>query len=278
MTPISFQSSTGTVLSGILTHCDSRDAVVMVHDFLGDKEGNGLFTQAAAALKARGWGSLRFDQSGCGQSSDAMLSTAIAIQDVFDAIELMRACGYRRIALWAQGLGARWCLPWHAAVVAAVYCDPTLMAFTIDRAAVFGRFGPSSLMRDGFIRHRGSDGLRREHHISARLIESFSTFAAADPLRRMRSPTLCIASTRTDLDHAVMHELEQHLPASCRYELLAEFHRRLTDRHSWLIGRAIDWIETRSLPAAPAAKGRCDHISCQSPRPPAQTALLRETA
>ncbi len=120
---IEFTGSRRLKLVGHLTHADSRRGVVLGPGLPCGPDRDAAFGPVASALRRAGWGSLAFDFSGSGESDDNVPTVQAALDDLQHAVALMRSLGYRQLALWGQGLGARLCLDAPVEVMALVLSE-----------------------------------------------------------------------------------------------------------------------------------------------------------
>jgi pimeloyl-ACP methyl ester carboxylesterase len=110
MDRIYFQNSRHLTLIGCFHPADSRAAIIMAHGFTNDKSSQGRFDALAESFNQNGYNVLRFDFSGCGESSMDILSTHNMIDDLQCALEFIKKNGCTTIALYGQSLGGLICL------------------------------------------------------------------------------------------------------------------------------------------------------------------------
>lgn len=142
-----------------------------------------------------------------------------------------------------------------------VLSDAQLLPFSINLGSNFGRNAAASLKRDGFVKHYSDAGPRRQHRLSAKLLESLSSFSAPAYLRRLSTPTVCLSATSNEADSRMQAELKNELPQGCQFRLPLQTSRTLEERRTWLIARAVEWIVSRSLAVAPASAGSHDRAA-----------------
>ncbi len=83
----------------------SDKAIIMCHGFSGDKDTDGRFPAAAEEFARQGFGVLRFDFGGCGESYDAPILIKRQEEDLKAALGFMRSRGYRRFGLLGFSMG-----------------------------------------------------------------------------------------------------------------------------------------------------------------------------
>ncbi len=108
--PVTFFSE-GNQLVGMIHYpkCDTDRVVVMCHGYTAQKtENKRLFVEMARALASDGNAVLRFDFFGSGDSSGEFRETRVShnIQNLKDALQLVRNLGYKRIAVLGISMGA----------------------------------------------------------------------------------------------------------------------------------------------------------------------------
>ena len=110
MDRVYFQNSRHLTLVGCLHPANSKAAVVMAHGFTNDKSSQGRFDVLAESFNQTGYNVLRFDFSGCGESSSDILSTHNMIDDLQCAIGFMKQKECAVFGLYGQSLGGLICL------------------------------------------------------------------------------------------------------------------------------------------------------------------------
>jgi alpha-beta hydrolase superfamily lysophospholipase len=109
-TPVTFFSE-GKQLVGMIHYpdCQSDRAIVMCHGYTAQKtENKRLFVETARTLAADGLTVLRFDFFGSGDSAGEFRETRVShnIQNLKDALNLVRNLGYSKIAVLGISMGA----------------------------------------------------------------------------------------------------------------------------------------------------------------------------
>lgn len=246
MEHIEFAGRSGRRLVGRLSHADSACAVVMVHGFLSDKEGNGLFPIVADSLRQRGWSSLRFDLSGSGESDDNTLSPANAIADLDSAIGLMRSMCYRQIALWGHGLGSRYCVELPTRIDSMVLTDALLGRLRIDWRAHFSAAQLSELAKQGYMSHIIRQGPRKRIVIDQTLLDYYTQFEPGRVLPRVRCPVLVLHAARAAAQAGqpgAIRALMHLLPQGSDHRLVTGTHHSVNDRVQAAASLGASWIE-----------------------------------
>ncbi len=113
-TPVAFRSDDAQLVG--IFHYPEEDQdriVVMCHGYTGHKvENKRLFVEAARALAGAGIAAFRFDFYGSGDSEGDFVETRIStnVQNLRDAVDFVRSCGFRRVALLGISMGAATCI------------------------------------------------------------------------------------------------------------------------------------------------------------------------
>jgi uncharacterized protein len=106
-TPIVFESE-GSQLVGMLHSANAENIVILCHGFTGNKsENKRLFVEAAREFALNKMDAFRFDFFGSGDSDGEFADTTIShnIQNLRDAIHLMREKGYKKVAVLGLSMG-----------------------------------------------------------------------------------------------------------------------------------------------------------------------------
>lgn len=251
MERIEFTGRSELRLAGTLCHADSACAVVMVHGFMGDKTAHGLFPEAAEALRKRGWSSLCFDLSGCGESDDNCLSLQAALDDVQSAIELMRSMCYRHIALWGHGLGSRLCLESPKGIDSMVLSDAFLGRVQVDWKTHFSPAELDGLRSPSNTLHAMRTGIRKRFSVHKSMLDYFADFEPGKVLARVRCPVLVMHSARfvdatgqTESLRALMRLLPQH----SEHALVPGSRQSVAESASKAAELGARWIERNGVP------------------------------
>jgi putative redox protein len=105
---VSYVNAKGLRLAGLLYSFEKTGTVVIVcHGFTGSKEGGGRALAMAEELEHRGYATLLFSFSGCGESEGdfADISLSGQINDIKSSIDFCLTLGFERIILTGRSFG-----------------------------------------------------------------------------------------------------------------------------------------------------------------------------
>ena len=105
---LKYPSDTGLKLSGLLYSDKPGGTVIVVcHGFTGSKEGGGRAVAMAEELGARGYATLLFDFSGCGESEGEFADVTLTrhIGDVKASVAYCHNLGFERVLTMGRSFG-----------------------------------------------------------------------------------------------------------------------------------------------------------------------------
>ncbi|MFW6230940.1 MAG: alpha/beta hydrolase [Nanoarchaeota archaeon] len=103
---VSIQSRNGRQLKVWLDRQGrSKKIIIFGHGFAGDKSEEGKFDKAAAALQKKGFSTLRFDFSGCGESSDVPHNTKQWSEDLQVVVDHAKKEGFSTVWYLGYSMG-----------------------------------------------------------------------------------------------------------------------------------------------------------------------------
>ena len=105
---IRYPNSSGLMLSGLLYSAQPAGTIIVVcHGFTGSKEGGGRAVTMAEELGARGYATLLFDFSGCGESEGEFADVTLTrhIGDLRTSVAYCRNMGFQRILTLGRSFG-----------------------------------------------------------------------------------------------------------------------------------------------------------------------------
>ncbi len=101
--------SGGETLTGIITDPPQQadSCVVLAHGFGGHKDSQPLYRTISEKMARRGYSTLRFDFTGCGESTGRFADVTLTkqVEDLGSALDFMEASGYKIFGLLGSSMG-----------------------------------------------------------------------------------------------------------------------------------------------------------------------------
>lgn len=199
MERVVFKNSRGLSLVGY--HHPGRDerVIIMCHGYGGDKEFSGKFIDAAESFNAEGYGVLRFDFSGCGESDDDLISIGRQVDDLESALTFTRELGYKREALLGYSMGGLIALKcWNPKIETLILWAPVTerVRYSWDE-----RFSPGQLKEleeQGYTTVSTNTPFRKHVLAAKELMEERESIVQADLLSPILCPVLIIHGDRDE--------------------------------------------------------------------------------
>jgi alpha/beta superfamily hydrolase len=247
MERVSFRSTNHLNLAGIWYPSDSKVALICAHGFAGEKTSKGRFTRLGEELSPLGYNVFSFDFSGCGESDDALLTSAQETDDFRSAIAFARQRGMKRIALVGNSLGS---------YIALRAYDPSietlllLAALTGPTAFDWQSFYTPDEMRQWreerkITMHR-EEPYPRTSVVSADLLEEFERFDQAALLKPVQCPVLTIHGDGDEEERNLLAQSRKaisQLPEGSKLIVLAGANHRMEGRLDEIVTLAKDWFK-----------------------------------
>ena len=253
MERIYFQNSRHLTLVGCLHPADSKAAIVMAHGLINDKSSQGRFDELAEAFNQTGYNVLRFDFSGCGESSVDILSTHNMIDDLQCALEFMKRKECSTFALYGHSLGGLICLK---------CADPAIRTMVVTGA-------PTDFMKYDWMDYYSDEQLREirakgyltakdrngtDRLIGRQLLRSFEEINQKELLGAVRCPVLLIhGNDPNDWEESLLLEKSKRgiglLPAGSHLEIIDGANHTFREHLDTVIELSNKWY-SRHLPLA----------------------------
>lgn len=222
---VSLLNPRGLTLRGILNRVPGSKILILAHGFTSDKDAHGRFPRLAEIANRRGWSTLAFDFSGCGESDDAPLTVEREIEDLRTIVNFTRTKNYQQLALLGNSLGARICLS------CADLQPDTMILIGAALNAVHYRweeyFSISQLeeLRSTGMMHYPVDRRgRTECLITQQTLDDFATFDQKNILAALHCPILLIYGDSGWEEQTLLatgREALPQLPQGSRLEVIA---------------------------------------------------------
>ncbi|HET9962163.1 MAG TPA: alpha/beta fold hydrolase [Nitrospiraceae bacterium] len=258
--PIEFVDPSGHRVSAVLATPDRAGThiAVLCHGFLSRKDSttNKALTHS---LTRRGIATLRFDFFGHGESEGPFhaLRTAVGLDQALAAVELVKARGYRRIALVGSSFGGLVSILAAAELAdrqrRSVHQTHDLACLALKCPVVdFGEELRLELRETGMEQWRQTDSIPDLHGGPSRIQLDFAFYEdclkriAYEPARLITIPTLIVQG---DCDEYVpLHQSRLLLDALAgpkRLEMIAGADHQFTNASDFqrMLGLVSDWVE-----------------------------------
>ena len=202
--PVTFESSDGVALSGILRRIDGtpKAGMILAHGIMTEKDYGGFYPALAAALARHGYESLRFDFRGHGESEGTPGEMTIAgeVRDLAAAVRLLRRRHPPHLGIVGTSFGAGIAVLYAAQVRQRPFAL-VLLSSVLDYGRTFlvpetpwakKWFTPSALAK-GYASGTLDLGF---FALGRGLLREFQTVSPAKVLRQLTIPVLIIHSER----------------------------------------------------------------------------------
>lgn len=163
---VSFVNQQGLRLAGVLDASPSDSILVMAHSFMSDKDEWGFFTRIAKRVHEAGFGVLRFDFAGCGESDDCVLTIQQHLSDLLSAIDFVKQEGYQNIFLYGHSLGGYVCLRAYTQAKKVVVSAPVTQNWSLK----FSGNQLREFAQEGFVSKFRDKGVRKHLRIGEKIL------------------------------------------------------------------------------------------------------------
>jgi pimeloyl-ACP methyl ester carboxylesterase len=245
MDRIYFQNSRHLTLIGCFHEANSQAAIVMAHGFTNDKSSQGRFDALADTFNRSGYNVLRFDFSGCGESSKDILSTHNMIDDLRCAIEFVRKRGCTAIALYGQSLGGLICLKCNDPGIRTMVLTGTPTDFMkYDWSEYYSEEQLREIRAKGYLTAKDRTG--EDRLIGRELLRSFEEINQRELLSEIPCPVLLIhGNDPNDWEENLLLERSKKgialLPAGSQLEIIDGANHTFQDHLDRVIVEANNW-------------------------------------
>lgn len=202
-----FKSIDGVSLCGILAspNKESKGTVILTHGITVEKNEGGFYRRLAKLLAENQLTSLRFDFRGHGESSGKLWEMTIKgeINDLSAAISLLKAEGYKKIAIVGTSFGAGIAVL-YAKKRQSTISSLTLLCPVLDYKRTFLEpetewaqewFTPEAISK---AKQTGKFNLDR-FELGNALLEEFHRYKPAEALLKLTVPTLIVHGTEDSM-------------------------------------------------------------------------------
>lgn len=192
-------------LAGTLFPSSRSSLAILVHDQSSEQFAGGKFNRLAFLLVGDGYDVLTFDLIGFGQNARQIVTPRTMQEDVTAAVEDAQRCGYKRIALFADGSAATVCARVAADIQAIVMMSPGRI-FS-DQPWYFEESDINELREEGTVTIRGVHGSKAPVIYGVEMLDDHGAGEAdiAARLAAIRCPTLMVqAQNYTEEEQLVL--------------------------------------------------------------------------
>jgi pimeloyl-ACP methyl ester carboxylesterase len=245
MDRIYFQNSRHLTLIGCFHPADAKAAIVMAHGFTSDKSSQGRFDALAESFNRMGYNVLRFDFSGCGESSVDILSTHNMIDDLQCAIEHVKKNGCTTIGLYGHSLGGLICLKTdNAAVRTMVLTGAPTDYMKYDWSEYYSEEQLNEIRAKGYLTAKDRTG--QDRLIGRQLLRSFEEINQKELMGGTRCPVLLIhGNDPNDWEETQLLEKSKKgislLPAGSQLEIIDGANHTFREHLDRVIQEACNW-------------------------------------
>jgi pimeloyl-ACP methyl ester carboxylesterase len=246
MDRIYFQNSRHLTLIGCYHTADSTAAIIMAHGFTNDKSSQGRFDVLANSFQRRGFNVLRFDFSGCGESSKDILSTHNMVDDLQCACDFVKAKGCRTIALYGHSLGGLICLRCS---------DPALRTMVVtgaptdymkyDWSEYYSEQQLDEIRTKGYLTAKDRSG--QDRLIGREILRSFEEINQKELLGSVRCPVLLLhGNDPDDWEELLLLEKSRKgialLPSGSQLKIIDGANHTFRDHLDTVVSEATNWF------------------------------------
>jgi pimeloyl-ACP methyl ester carboxylesterase len=243
---ISFLNLRGLNIRGLLSAVSSEHLLILAHGFTSDKDAEGRFPRITALANRRGWSTLVFDFSGCGESDDAPITVEREIEDLRAAITFAQKRGYRKLSLLGNSLGARICLMCaDANPITMMLIGGSLGAMHYNWEEYYTPDQLAELRSTGQMRIPSGRAGRSECVLEQQTLDDFASFDQDRLLSGLRCPLFLIYGDSGWEEQTLLTKAQQafpRLPAGSRLEVIPgathgcreQFDQVLMHLESWI--------------------------------------------
>jgi pimeloyl-ACP methyl ester carboxylesterase len=243
---VNLHSTNGLRLAGFWYPAASDLVLVCAHGFAGEKTSKGRFTRLGEELSPLGYNVFSFDFAGCGESDDAVLTSAQQKDDFRSAIAYARSRGMNRIALVGNSMGSYMALRVTTPEIETMLLLAALAGPTAYDWEAF--YSPEQMRewRDtGCITMTRDEPYFRRTVVDGKLLDECGSFDQGELLRPVRCPVLIIHGDGDEEERKLLEQSRKGikmLPAGSRLVVLPEANHRMEGRLDEIVELAKEWF------------------------------------
>jgi len=238
MEKVSFKSSEGLNLTGVLYPANSNKAIIISHGFTANKDRPRLI-KLAEFLSRENFAVLRFDFGGSGNSYETPINIDLQIDDLKSAIKFMKNKGYGEIGLLGESLGG----------LISILCYSQDIRTIILFAPVTAS-KKSSIFEEGMEKELAEKGFATKHKdgkifkIPKEYFEARDNINQEEILSKIKCPILIIHGTEDDsVSLEDSKEAMQYLPEGSKLEIIEGAGHKLEEDIDRVIILSLNWFK-----------------------------------
>lgn len=219
--------------------------MVFAHSFLSDRHSGGRFDKLAAAYRAAGYSTMRFDFSGCGESDDDAITAAKQVEDLRSVCSWLAERGYANQIIHAHSFGATTALKARPAQAKTmILTSPVTGPMLFDWGQIFSPEQLDELEVHGATRIPDDSGGNREWFVITReTLQDLSLTDTTELLSDLKAPVLLVFDA-DDVELDIVEQAQDHfgsLPAGSRIQVERNSYFSDPEQTSRLVQLSVDW-------------------------------------
>jgi len=246
MEHVKFGSSHGLQLTGIWYQGGGDRVLICAHGFAGEKTSKGRFTRLGAELSPLGYNVFSFDFAGCGESDDALLTSAQQADDFRSAITYAKGRGMKRVALIGNSMGSYIALRVYTPEIETMLLFAALTGPTqYDWAAFYTPEQMREWRTIGRVTMTRDEPYFRRTVVDGKLLAECGSFDQQALLRPVQCPVLIIHGDGDEEERKLLAQSRkgiEMLPAGSRLVVLPGANHRMEGRLDEIVELAKKWF------------------------------------
>ena len=236
-----FKDPNGINLSGIIymPKIKTESAVIISHGFCSNKDRLRLVNLAKALFDA-GFGVLRFDFGGCGESEDREITVTNQVEDLKAAIKLMQSKGYSNLGLFGESLGGLTSLlAYDNEIKTLVLWAPVTKSK--KQELILKEELHNDINEKGFTTFYKDS---REFRIPRQYVEEREAVNQKEMLSRIKCPVLIIHGDKDNtIPWTQSKEAMEYLPKESKLEVIEGGCHKLDSKTNLAIPMTVNWFK-----------------------------------
>jgi pimeloyl-ACP methyl ester carboxylesterase len=249
MENVNFRSSHELQLRGIWYPAASDAVLICAHGFAGEKTSKGRFTRLGEELSPQGYNVFSFDFTGCGESDDALLTSAQQADDFRSSIAYAKSRGMKRIALVGNSMGSYIALRVYTPEIETMLLFAALTGPTqYDWAAFYSPEQMREWRTTGRVTMTRDEPYFRRTVVDGKLLDECGNFDQQALLRPVQCPVLIIHGDGDEEERKLLAQSRKGielLPVGSRLVVLPGANHRMEGRLDEIVELAKEWFREK---------------------------------